>query len=54
MPAPVVEEGKQALKGFVGNVDVGIASFQFVLVEHTAVQIWDAPIFLLKVAFMAR
>ena len=54
MPVPLVEECKQTLKCFIGDVDVGILLFQSVHVEHTSVEVWDASIHALKFLRVTR
>jgi hypothetical protein len=54
VPMPVVEEGKQALEGFIGNVNIGRKYFKFVFVEYAAIQIRYASVLLLEVSFMTQ
>lgn len=49
---PLVKEGKQALKGFISNVERRIFLFQFVNAEHTTAQIRYTSILLYEVLLM--
>src|SRR5574344_2045188 len=42
MPAPLVEEIKQAFECFIGNVNILVVLLQLMLVEHTTIKIRDS------------
>ncbi len=54
MPVPFVKEIKQTDKRLIRDIDVGIVGFELMLVEHTAVKIWNFPEDRLKVTGMFR